>query len=185
MSHSSSFASFATLDEAWGGVGVVHPPPVCVPPRSRPESVPAPSDMDYSRSGAPIMDDIVNLYTPPNVPVCTPRPVNAPSLAVAPVQSDPAIQKVIRREGRGDDYSESEDEEEGPSVTAARRRGRGRGREQGQGQGQGLEQRSSNNDTAAGIELAAYVLSGVLLIFMFESFITLGGSLRYGGVTGY
>lgn len=175
MSH--SFASFATLDEAWGGIGPVQPPPTCVQPQPQrsSETVPAPSDVDFSRCGAPIMDDIVNLYTPANTPTCrdgppgaSPSPPSPPSSAVQPSPSPafaPAVQKRIRL-GSGDDYSDSDDE-----VTEAKTSQRPKPRRR---------PASATTDTTAGIELAAYVLSGVMLIFLFESFITLGGHLRSG-----
>lgn len=178
MSH--SFASFATLDEAWGGIGVAQPPPMCMPTQRKSEIVPAPSDMDYSRCGAPLMDDIVNLYTPANTPVCKdlPQP-SSPSTSPllqspASVSAAPAVQKRIRRLGSGDDYSDSEGDDGDEIQTKTRRR-----------QGARPAYRTSAsppslNDATAGIELAAYVLSGVMLIFLFESFITLGGNLRAG-----
>lgn len=124
------------------------------------------------------MDDIVNLYTPANEAECRelPRTAASAALAVDPVHSDPAIQRRIRRVGKGDDYgegSDSEDEATGPTVTAARQRVNPR-------PPQPQAQTQSTSNAAAGIELAAYVLSGVILIFMFESFITLGGSLGSG-----
>lgn len=168
---SRSFASFATLEEAWGGIGQVRPPPMCTPPARKPETVPAPSDVGFNRSGAPIMDDIVNLYTPANAPVAC-KDVPVPPVPVPdPVSSAPAVQKRIRI-GKGDDYSDSDQDDETLTPTAV-------------AYTPGPRQIPSVNDATAGIELAAYVLSGVMLIFLFESFITLGGHLRSAAMIPY
>lgn len=166
-----SFSSFATLEEAWGGLGE-RQPPAHVSKRPPPLFDPSPSDVDYSKSGAPIMDDIVNLYTPadavplahaalavPGLNFNVALPVPAPVLLPVPI---PVIAPVPHRR-KGDDY----DEEEGDSRGGEQRR-------------RAIRQMRGGDETSHAIELAAYVLSGIVLIFLFESFITLGGHLRPG-----
>lgn len=182
-----SYASFATLDEAWGGVGEILPPvQTPLPDRSArhksigiPGTLPEPSDVGYSRSGAPIMDDIVNMCTPADVkpavqalllPAVTPLRTPSPADDTRQVSQQPRqqvqaqAQKQKKQARKGDDYS---DEEDATDVTFSQRRASKRDR-----------QEQGGDDTAKVIELAAYVLSGVMLIFLFESFIGIGGSLR-------
>lgn len=214
-----SCSSFATLDEAWGGVGPPTQAHSGASQMSRQEHVsePAPSDVDYRRTGAPLMDDIVNLYTPAD----TTRKIVAkmePARHVASIPRAPGVgekekervkqyedekRKEKKQEIRkGDDYSDEDDDRE-PSNAAApridqdsstkslfRRRSLQRRRRAGRagrvdpyygddwdGEGEGEREDDDNSHI---IELAAYVLSGVMLIFLFESFITIGGHLRPG-----
>lgn len=176
-----SYASFASLDEAWGGIGINQPPgPPPVIPKSSNE--PLPSDVDYNRIGAPIMDDIVNLYTPADSRPDT-KAVRAPQETkervekVVPTTSlllDKTRNRDKKVTRKGDDYSDSEsdnDSERSARIRFRQRRMHTNRRRSAQGVG---------DDTSQIIELAAYVLSGVMLIFLFESFITIGGNLRAG-----
>lgn len=154
-----SFASFATLDEAWGGIGKPSPPAVPGKEKQMPASDPAPSDVEYSRSGAPIMDDIVNLYTPPVLQSADlPSPI--PIVETGKEKEKKTDVKHVLR--KGDDYDDSDGEERERRVIKRPWDSSARGGDQ-----------SSNM-----IELAAYVLSGVMLIFLFESFITIGGHIQ-------
>lgn len=195
-----AYASYATLSEAWGMVGdpssvTSTPAPSIHPTRPRVPIVtfnPSPSDVDYSGAGAPILDDIVNLYTPADTGTQGKVPAQAASTAVATnrsmVQSpsDPTTEEgssgvvpkrqphqrkaVMKNKSnstrKGDDYDDDSDNEvvnRRPHHVQS-------------------QPRTDHNDTTHVVELAAYVLSGVMLIFLFESFIAIGSSLR---VTSY
>lgn len=151
--------SFATLEEAWGGLGHAK--------QSAQVTEPEPSDSVYGRNGAPIMDDIVKLYTAdkPTLSAADTKqekqameePVRAPSRQVAEARADTRIElkPKIRKQ---DDYSDNDSDD-------------------------GRVTRNMGNDKQDRqiIELAAYVLSGIMLIFVFESFITIGSNLRGRG----
>lgn len=109
------------------------------------------------------MDDIVNLYSAP-----TPHKKPVESCEMQERQNEETVKKEVVKERtkepkratrKGDDYDESdtEDRERRSFIRPAQ---------------PGIDQ-SSNT-----IELAAYVLSGVMLIFLFESFITIGGHMQ-------
>lgn len=195
-----AYASYATLSEAWGMAGdpahvTSTPAPSIDPPRPRPASTPfnpSPSDVDYSSAGAPILDDIVNLYTPADMGAAasaqaqTRQPTKVPPLPsdptiiqgkvlgntlpslpprrMAPSPLPPAPRRQFTR--KSDDYDDDSDSDS--EVVDRRRRRR-------QPQQQLIP---SIGDTTHTIELAAYVLSGVMLIFLFESFISIGMSMR-------
>lgn len=166
--------SFATLDEAWGGVGHLKE---AKSQESRGD--PQPSDVEYGRRGAPIMDDIVTLYTA-DEPTVTRDPsevkdasvhisarqhsrelIDAQALQasqaakhVLPSELDHSIDPPKRRKRESDDYNDIDT----PFIP-----------------------RRSDDQSNSVIELAAYVLSGIILIFVFESFIHLGSNLRVRG----
>lgn len=177
-SKTMSYASFATLDEAWGGIGISVPPAPPVTARNKSVTDPLPSDVDYNRAGAPIMDDIVNLYTPADTasrPMAIPQVKKVSERRESDTDTEKQQQKAKqtekdsakRRAQDGDDYSDSDsDQPKQPRQSKQTRQLRQR-------RGQTDEEYNSN-----AIELAAYVLSGVMLIFLFETFITIGGSLR-------
>lgn len=180
-----SYASFASLDEAWGGVGNIQPSrPPPTTPRNNPLVEPLPSDVDYNRTGAPIMDDIVNLYTPAdsrpdtNVERGRARHVEPPPETK---QNEKKVEKAVTREKKhvrkGDDYSDVDSESDSDSGISVKLRKRATKRRYRQ---RLVHDAGDGDDTNNIIELAAYVLSGVMLIFLFESFITIGGSLRAG-----
>lgn len=173
------------------------PAPSTDPPRPRPRPAstpfnPTPSDVDYSSAGAPILDDIVNLYTPadpgqPKLQVGSGNSTTARRVSANPLPSDPVViiegqvprtlpprrlpsHETIAPRRRfkrlGDDY---EDDSDSDSEVVDRRRRRNRPQ-------QPLV--PTIGDSTHVIELAAYVLSGVMLIFLFESFIAIGASMR-------
>lgn len=158
--------SFATLEEAWGGIDHGSKPRVIK------ATEPEPSDCEYGRYGAPIMDDIVTLYT-----------ADKPSTPQAEEVKMEVRAPIIREKTnlrKGDDYDESESESEigeddqgyvrpgkRPNIHRWKRTRGTLGKDR--------------DDSSLIIELAAYVLSGVMLIFLFESFLTIGGNLRVRG----
>lgn len=147
--------SFATLEEAWGDVGAN---------KERSVAEPEPCDSAFGRDGAPIMDDIVRLYTAEKPTTPEEKPivgVRAPASQRTEARKAAAKRTRIRK---GDDYS---DESGGDSDRENEKAG----------------QRKAYDDNHV-IELAAYVLSGIMLIFVFESFITIGSSLA-GRSRGY
>lgn len=191
-----AYASYATLSEAWGIAGdpsnvVSTPAPAIDPPSARPHSPstpfnPSPSDVDYSSAGAPILDDIVNLYTPADtggvgrahgsMVTQVPRPAPLPSeaLVIQGKVTRPATRVAPPPKRRfkrmGDDYESDGSGSDSDSQVVDRRRRRDRPQSQ--------RLIPSVGDSTQTIELAAYVLSGVLLIFLFESFISIGSSMR-------
>lgn len=139
------------------------------------------------------MDDIVNLYTPADTGVSLRPPPTLPPVRGKDKDTDTGTgtdkgtdtdkdkdpdkdkdRETKRRVRKGDDYSEGEDDSDGDQVQRSRRGGR-----RGGGSRRGRGVRAYDDDIHV-IELAAYVLSGVMLIFLFESFITMGASLRAG-----
>lgn len=172
--------SFATLDEAWGGVGAIQVAQVARrTERQKADIEPEPSDASFGKYGAPIMDDIVTLYAAdrPDLPdklqqKALVQPVSAPLIREGSSATGRVTDKRLRRM-KGDDYDSDGSEEQGsvrPDRVDRRRRIRMLERRR--------EYVGADDDTPLLIELAAYVLSGVILIFLFESFITIGSNMH-------
>lgn len=190
-----AYASFATIQEAWGN----HDRSNANDDQEEATTMigPSPSDVQYSRCGAPIIDDIMDMYTPLE---SQPRPIKPFSGPIQPKRKDvaplpsedtshkepvnqPSTLKRLdgtRPEGRKtrryseDDYGDSDDERD-ITVSNGRRIYKATSSRRRQPHKE-AEHMSSNSSEL--IELAAYVLSGVMLIFLFESFITVGTNLR-------
>lgn len=177
-----AYASFATIQEAWGNVegdltGI----------KSSSSIGPSPSDVEYSHCGAPIIDNIMDMYTPADVGksvVAPVAPVAAKRWETSPIPSEDVSRKekvvqaratkkdkpsMLPRRHGGDDYSD-DDTHGDVTISNGRRVYNSR-----------RHPPNTNIDafnSSEVVELAAYVLSGVMLIFLFESFITIGTNIR-------